>query len=169
MKDPKSYRGNDGALREDVEKHIRKHTPWKHVRVDYAYACLDDQDLDEKDALAGHWGEHWKFMDRIATTDGCKRLLRHAKQDVHDARIHRKREISMVIICRSGRHHSVGIARLLRDILYNAEGGIGKCENLSRGHWDGLCTTCSNCNADAARDRRRASDFAMDFWSEMRV
>ena len=121
----------DGELRDAAEFSIRKYTRYANLHVDYAYSCLGEQDLNGKHYLAKHWGENYEIMNRIVTTDSCKKVLMHAKQDVNAARAKRTPEINMVLMCRNGRHRSIAISRILRACLDHAECKNGKNVNLS--------------------------------------
>ena len=164
MMDLQYYYIGDGELRDAAEFSIRKYTRYENLHVDYAYSCLGEQDLNGKHYLAKHWGENYEIMNGIVTTDCCKKVLRHAKQDVNAARAKRTPEINMVLMCRSGRHRSIAISRILRACLDHAECKNGKNVNLSEGYWEGLCTTCDSCNNGAERRRKWAIDYAITFW-----
>ena len=114
MRDPQHYKTNE-ALRSDVEYFFSKKMEWKRWRVDYAYSCPNAENLFCRgDRLEDHWGEHYEMIDRIVTTNWCKTLLNHAKQDIMEARSKESEDaINMVVICQAGIHRSVAFSKIL--------------------------------------------------------
>jgi hypothetical protein len=154
----------DGKLCSEVEKAIRGLTGNRHFQVFAAYSCLEVENLSTKERAYGHWGENWTTMQQLGEQDFVHDVLWDINADVKKAIARNLREINVVLVCRSGKHRSVAICRMVRECLVHSGHNIGTVEHLSEPWWGNMCTTCDDCGVRADGKRKPTLEKVIRAW-----
>ena len=132
-------------------------------KIDLTYHVMDQSNPGSDNELKKHWGENARIMLNMVELEGnaaafemaFRRLKAWLKNLCEDRG---RRKIVIAIVCRSGRHRSVCLAKLLRWAL-QTEGFSSGAIHMNSDEWQHLCTDCSDCSGNnwlKARIRERA-------------
>ena len=126
--------------------------------LDFVYQLLALNDPDRDKTLRGHWGEHAAIMTGMIKNPQVlpifKSILRRLKRNLfkHTTDL-RAREgtfpnLSIALMCRSGKHRSVCFTALLKWCLLSEHFTVGDTLHLNDDQWGSkLCTDCSQCKS----------------------
>jgi len=157
---PNSYQSR-GQLRRDIEKQVG-------FRFDYVYNCLQLKEPPGDCARFKYCGEHYSNMQGLLESECLPDVLSELKRNFREAVECHRRSLSLVFICRSGRHRSVGARRFAEHCLRSEGATITMIKHLSCDGWHaGFCTSCSSCGPESNDRRTPLIKGCLEMWDSM--
>ena len=164
MRHPDTFKEYADFLRAVNVACAKKHNG---LQVDYVYNCTNVGDVKSKRLIA-HWGENTNTMRGIIQTQFATKCMGTLHDDLAELSGGPGKKISILMLCRSGKHRSVAAAAMVRYCL----SGTRRLHQMRTIHLSGefwpkrFCTHCRDCCKEAPdRDAIKADVAAI--WKDV--
>ena len=145
----------------------RKHNG---LQVDYVCNCTNVGDVKSK-RLLYHWGGNTNTMGNMIQTHFAVSCLEDLHEDLAGLSAGPGKKISILMLCRSGKHRSVAAAAMVRYCLRDTQRfKVVGTNHLSQHRWPRkFCTTCVDCRNDAPDRATVKADVAAMWTHELKT
>ena len=144
--------------------YLGRDSRWGHVHQ--AFDCRDFKDPDYKKEVRDHIGHHPAIQKAIVQNINWLDLLQRI--NIRLQLLQRQRHVTLALVCRSGRHRSVGVTDLLETCFVRIGMTTTVHHHSEDRWWRDVCRGYSGCPDCAWNDDHRAChDFSAAFFASL--